>query len=726
MESQFSFKAGHQCGDNQLTVLKPDSFGRIVWTASGIFVLALCVRLLYLYESADSPSFNVPIVDARGYDLIASKLVNTGKMPKQFFWQQFFYPSFLSAVYYFSNCSVVVALVVQAILGAVNCVLTFFLGRRAFSRRIGIVAAIFVAFYGPLIFHEMDLIAVVWVVFWSLVLILLFLQVVTCKRLLWFFLLGLCGALSIITRPNFILFIIAGLIWVGVVLYKSRAGLFFSGRCFILTAFGFIVVALPVAIQNYRLTGHFSILPASGGVNFYIGNNPDFEAAEIRVGTTWERVVNMPKKHGVTGETWQQQRFFYDKVREFIVSDPIGFLKRLANKAMQFTSSREIPGDVDIYLFRQWSELLKFLMWKVDGFGFPFGLLLPLAVIGLVYNRRSIPMPVILFVITYPLLIILTHVKTRYRVPMVPVLSILAVSGCVYLIRNVIERRWFRIAGAACLGAGIVFISTFPGPFTAEKLDYEPELYFNIGRTLQDQGKYSEAMQKYTEALEREPNYIDAHLCLGITLSTVGKADDAIIQYRKVIKLDPNDYRAHGGLGQAFYTLGKFEDARHYYNEAIKLKPDDVIAHKSLAMVFQQQNRIDEAIIQYKRVLDLEPSDADTCNRLGTILAGQGRFYEAAGYFRAAINIKPDFAEAHKALGITLATMGDLGQAVDCFRKALQLKPDDVETRYFMGILLAQRDNIDGAIAEFRKVLQLNPAHEDARSRLDELLSTKK
>ena len=715
-------KDKHRCGVKEyhglpardttarMAVVHTNSTGHIICIVCGIFILALCVRLFYLCEIADSPTFNVPIVDARGYDLIASQLVKTAKMSKQFFWQQFFYPLFLSVVYFFSNCSVVVAQIVHALLGAVNCVLTFFLGRRIFNRRVGIVAAIIVAFYGPLIFHEMDLIDVVWVVFWSLVLILLFLWIVTRRKLFWFFLLGLCSALSVITRPNFILFTIAGLVWIGFVLYKARAGLFFIAKCFILTVFGFIVIALPVAVQNLRVTGHFGILPASGGVNFYIGNNPNFEAAEIRVGTKWERIVGMPEQHGITGDMWQKQRFFYDKTSEFIVSDPKGFLKRLANKAMQFISSRELPGDVDIYLFRQWSRLLGLLMWKVGAFGFPFGLLLPLAIIGLLCNWRSIPKPVILFVITYPLLIILTHVKTRYRVPMVPVLSILAVSGCAYLIglrrapprrvRNIIERSlsragsrgWFQIVGVTCLGAAIVFISTFPGPFIAEKLDYEAELYFNIGRTLQDQGKYSDAMQRYIEALGRKPDYIDAHLCLGITLSTVGKTEDAIEHYRKVIELDPSDHRAHCGLGQAFYSLGKFEDAQYCYNVAIELKPDYAIAHKSLAMVFHKQNRIDEAIIYYKRSLDLEPDDADIHKTLGMILAWQGKLDEAVQHFKDAINIKPDFIEAH----------------------------------YLLGELLAQKGDINGAIMEFRKVLQLNPAHEAAQSHLNELLPTKK
>lgn len=632
-----------------------ESTGRTIWAAAGIFVLALCVRLFYLYENANSPTLNVPIVDARGYDLIARELVETGEMSKQFFWQQFFYPKFLSVVYFFSNCSVVTAQVIHALLGAVNCVLTFFLGRQVFNRRTGIVSAMVVAFYGPLVFHEMDLIAVVWVVFWSLVLVQLFLRLITRRGLLWFFLLGLCSALSIITRPNFMLFIIAGLFWVGFVLYKARRGLFFIAMRFLFVAFGFAVAALPVAFQNQKVTGHFGILPASGGVNLYIGNNPDFEPAEIRFGTMWERIVRMPAKHGVTGDMWQQQKFFYDKTREIFVSDPAGFLKRIANKAIQFVSSREIPGDVDVYLFRQWSKLLRFTMWKVDGFGFPFGLLLPLAVIGLLCNRRSIPMPIVLFVVTYPLLVILTQAKTRYRVPMVPVLAVLAVSGCAYLLRNIMRRNWFRAAGAACLGAAVVFVSTFPGPFKAEKLDYEPELYFGIGRTLQDRGRYTQAQQKYIEAISREPNYVDAHLCLAITLSTTGKPAEAIVHYKKVVELDPNEYRAHGGMGHACYSLGRFEDARRYYTRALEMEPDDAIAHKGLAMTLNRQNKIDEAAAHYKRVLELGLDDVDAHYFLGLYLTRKGDIEGAKTEFGKVLQLNPNHTQAEQQLNTLLS-----------------------------------------------------------------------
>ncbi|MHC4155953.1 MAG: tetratricopeptide repeat protein [Planctomycetota bacterium] len=709
-----------RCGDNPWS--ESESRRDIIWVACGIFILALAVRLLYLYESSDNPAFGAPIVDARGYDLIAGRLVTEAKMPEQFFWQQFFYPFFLSAVYLCSNCSVLAAQVVQAVLGGAICVLTFLTGRAVYDRRTGVLAALFVAFCGPLIFHEVDLIAVGWSAFWSLVLILLLLRVVRRRGNLAFFALGLCGALSIITRPNFTPFLAAGVIWAGLVLYKARTGKFSIARYLSLVILGFVVIALPVAIQNRRVTGHFGILPASGGINFYIGNNPDFEAAEIRVGTQWERLTDMPAEHGVIDDMWQKQRFFYEKTWGNVASEPVNFLKGLGVKAMQFACSREIPGDTDIYLFRRWSKVLELLVWKAGAFGFPLGLLLPLALIGLVYNRRKTLIPVILFLVAYPLPIILTHVKTRYRAPMIPVLSILAASGCFYLVRSTIGRKWLGVAGAICLGVVTVILCSLPGPFVAEKLDYEAELYFNVGRTLQDTGKIEEAIKNYTQALKLKPNYGDVHVCLGIILSAGGKSEEAIKHYEKAVESDPKDHRVHCGLGGALYRAGRFDEAHQQFIEAVKLKPHYSEGHKSLGFSFARQQNSEKAIWHYRQALKYAPDDADTHRRLGMILARQGNIDEAVAHLEQATDLRPDFAEAQKALGIALASTGKLDEGCERIRKAVQLQPQDVDGRYFLGVLLAQRGDVDGAVKEFREVLRINPNHAAAQSGLNTLL----
>jgi tetratricopeptide (TPR) repeat protein len=86
--------------------------------AVAVFCCALSVRGLYLYDSRDSPTFLAPVVDSLSYDLAARTLVETGRMTRDFFWQQFFYPFFLPAVYLFSNGSILAAKILQILLGS--------------------------------------------------------------------------------------------------------------------------------------------------------------------------------------------------------------------------------------------------------------------------------------------------------------------------------------------------------------------------------------------------------------------------------------------------------------------------------------------------------------------------------------------------------------------------------------------------------------------------------
>ena len=62
-------------------------------------------------------------------------------------------------------------------------------------------------------------------------------------------------------------------------------------------------------------------------------------------------------------------------------------------------------------------------------FRFPFGVLLPLVTLGLLYYYEQVPVVVKLFLILYPLSIILVFVTAGYKVSVVPIMSIMAVAG---------------------------------------------------------------------------------------------------------------------------------------------------------------------------------------------------------------------------------------------------------------------------------------------------------
>ena len=318
------------------------SASRGFWVGAAVFLLAVSLRGLYLYESRDNPAFYLPVVDSMTYDQLARGVVEGEGITSEFFWQQFFYPFFLSVVYLLSNSSILWAKVAQVMLGGLTCVLAYRLGEKIFGRAAGVWAGCILAAYGPLVFFDCELLASGWASFFSVLLILLFLKAAKKKSVGLCFVLGLCGGLSAITRPNFIVFLVPAVVWLIIVWALGRVGAKKIVLALMSVAAGFLVVATPVAGLNYQVTGRFSFLPTTGGLNFYIGNNPDFTGVSVRPGLKWKKVAYLSYEQGLHTLD-EQQPFYYSKAFEYIRTQPVSFLKGIARKTMELTSSRVTP-----------------------------------------------------------------------------------------------------------------------------------------------------------------------------------------------------------------------------------------------------------------------------------------------------------------------------------------------------------------------------------------------
>lgn len=584
-----------------------------------IFSLALGVRFIYLYESSANPSFQTPIVDSDFYDEIARKFAAGEGMGKDFFWQPFFYPFFLSVVYFFSGGSIVWAKIIQVLIGGLTCALTYKLGEVIFDRRVGIIAALVTIFYGPMLFFESELLATGWATFWAVVVVWLFLKVKEQDKIWHWFLLGLCGTLSIITRPTFLPFFVAGCIWLRLRLQRSSPVLIRFGA---VTA-GILLIAVPVGIASQRNIDKFSILPSSGGINLYIGNNPDYcETLMLRPGEEWGELIKLPWRQGVR-TVKGQDRFFKQKVMEYAINQPLDFAAGLGRKTLGFVCSREMPRNISIYVLRRWSRLLSLLTWKVGGFGFPFGVILPLSALGIVFNRRRIPAPVILFIVLYPLSVILVFVSSRYKMPVVPIFAILAAAGLVSIFQRARSKRRRDVAVMAIVAAGIIMLSTLPGPFCQEQEHYEPEFFKSVGRLKSKRGLNDEAMACFSEAVRLEPGFAEAYYFAGETLMQQNKLSEAEQYYRDALRFKPDYPLAHANLGVVLLEQGKVDEAVEHYNEALRLKPEFPEVHYYLGVICQMQRRVDEAIRHYREALRLKPNFPQAIRNLASLSNGR-------------------------------------------------------------------------------------------------------
>jgi Flp pilus assembly protein TadD len=478
---------------------------------------------------------------------------------------------------------------------------------------------------------------------------------------------------------------------------------------------------MPVAAKNFQVTGRFSFVPGTSGLNLYIGNNPEFEAAALRPGAEWEKVVALPLREGFKSPA-EKQRFYYSKTTQYLREQPGSFVKGLLRKSKEFTSTREMPGHVDVYMFNKWSPLLGVLVWEAGGFGFPFGVLLPLALLGIFVGWRKVPVPVWLFLVFYSASVILTHVEARYKIPVVIAMCPLAGAGLVKIAGLIRLKRWFSLAAAVVFCAGVAGLFSIAGPFYSERhVDYEAELHYVLASSLQYRGRIAEAAESYNKAITLRPDYVEAYQNLGLLLTGQGELDEAVSHYDRALAMFPNHAGLHEGLGIAFLQLGRIGDAIEYYRKAIRIDPWRASAYDNLGTAFFKLNRLPEAMENYSKAVELNPEDPVAHTNFGCLLAAQGQFDEAIEHFETSLRIRPNQAQTLSNLASAFASLGEFDKATKKFRDALRLAPDDAETWFNLGLCLEEQERTDEAVHAYRKALAINPGHQRARHALQKL-----
>lgn len=533
-----------------------------------LFLVSAALRVLFLLEYSDSPTFSVPIIDSASYDKVARDLAVEHSLDPEFFWHGFLYPAMLSVVYAVTDGSVTVARFLQALLAGLTAVSVFFLGRKLFNEWTGILAGLLTAAYGPLIFFDTGILSTGLASLLAPLLVLSALHAKGEVNPVRYLLFGLCAGLAIVTRGTFLPFVFFTFILMAFALrarwlpWKSiavREGLIVAG---------IIAVLLPVAVISQFKTGHFSPLPRSGSINFYIGNNPDTDRTmSIRPGADWRHLLEMPVREGYTSEK-EYRRYFTDRVTEYAASDPGSFVSGLVSKTLQFFSSRELPRTYDLYTVAGYSRLLSILTWKAWKFGFPFGVLLPFAVYGLYLYRRRFPHSFWFFIVLYPAAVILVFSASRLRAPLIPVLAIPASAGVIALAELFKKKQYRRGMTVMAALALIALASSMYGPYVTEDYDYAAEMYTCTGYQLSISGNPDEAITDLEYALGISPAYGPAHRILGCVLQEQGREEEALEHFEIALRDDPDAYVVHYYMGVALLNHGMVEEGVEHLKKA--------------------------------------------------------------------------------------------------------------------------------------------------------------
>jgi len=245
-----------------------------------------------------------------------------------------------------------------------------------------------------------------------------------------------------------------------------------------------------------------------------------------------------------------------------------------------------------------------------------------------------------------------------------------------------------------------------------------------FGSILGNEGKPTEALAHFLEAIRLEPDFGDAYYNLGRTYADLGRLDEAVTAYRQSMSLRPDFAEAHNNLGIVFSRQGHIDDAIKEYQEALRINPDFAEAHANRAAgLVGHANAADvaDARRHAERARELNANLPGAHYSLGLVNMSEGRLDEAMAEYREALRLKPDMADAHVNLGFVLAGQGRVDEAIPHFREAVQLQPNLETARMYLAVALAGTGKVDEADTQFREVLRINPASEGAKRGLDAL-----
>jgi len=94
-------------------------------------------------------------------------------------------------------------------------------------------------------------------------------------------------------------------------------------------------------------------------------------------------------------------------------------------------------------------------------------------------------------------------------------------------------------------------------------------------QTLEQQGKFSDAIEAWQQLLRIDPSDAAALASIGIDYSRLGRYQEASAEYRKALAIRPNLPGIHLNLGLAEFKQGRFESAIPALEAASRQSPQN-------------------------------------------------------------------------------------------------------------------------------------------------------
>jgi tetratricopeptide (TPR) repeat protein len=228
-----------------------------------------------------------------------------------------------------------------------------------------------------------------------------------------------------------------------------------------------------------------------------------------------------------------------------------------------------------------------------------------------------------------------------------------------------------------------------------------------LGMTLADLGRTTEAVATFQRAVAQEPRAVEAWQGLAEGLDLLGDkpgSEKALAQQLRASTRDPAlieaaaalidnrlgvaeqllrdhladhpaDIAALRMLAETGARLGRYEDAERILSQCLEIAPGFAAARHNLATMLYRQNKSEQAKAQIERLTDRDPRHPGYANLRAAILSRLGEYNTAIGIYETMLAEFPNQPKGWMSYGHALKTVGRQADCVAAYRKALELAP---------------------------------------------------
>lgn len=134
---------------------------------------------------------------------------------------------------------------------------------------------------------------------------------------------------------------------------------------------------------------------------------------------------------------------------------------------------------------------------------------------------------------------------------------------------------------------------------------------YKSGLTYFKNNNYSEALNYFEKAVERDPGNVEYLTELALTHYRLKNYDKSTEVYGKIISIEKDNIIAYNSIGNNYWIKKDYANAEIYFRKAIEIDPYSIPSYNNLALMLDEMGKNENAIIIINKGLETNENNSE-------------------------------------------------------------------------------------------------------------------